>query len=385
MTAGRAATVASARRALRAALALLTAAVVLTACGSWRGIANVPMPGGPGTGKDSYRIYVQVPDTLALNVNSRVRVADVFVGRVQAIGLRNMIATLTVDLDNDVVLPVNATAKIGQTSLLGSQHVELAAPPDPAPQRLREGDTIDLQNSSAFPTTERTLASVATVLRGGGIPSLDVISNEVDSMLDGRADQIRQFLDKLDTFTAEANAQRGDIRRAIDSMNELISIVAARDDTLNAVLTEIPPLVEHFNETRDLGADAVQALGEFSRLVGEALSASRENIDHNLVALQRPLKQLGRAAPYLSGALRLMVSLPFTIDEVPKLVRGDYANVSAVLDLTLSSLDNSLLTGTAFSGALRALEQSWGRDPTTMLPDVRFTPNPADLPPERGE
>jgi len=25
---------------------------------------------------------------------------------------------------------------------------------------------------------------------------------------------------------------------------------------------------------------------------------------------------------------------------------------------------------------LRALEQSWGRDPSTMIPDVRFTPNP---------
>ena len=372
-------------RMTRAVIAVLMAAVVLTACGSWRGIANVPMPGGPGSGKQTYRIYVQVPDTLALNVNSRVRVADVFVGRVQAIGLKNLIATLTVDLDNNVVLPVNATAAIGQTSLLGSQHVELAAPPNPSPQRLRDGDTIGLQNSSAFPTTERTLASVATVLRGGGIPSLEVITNEVDAMLDGRADQIGEFLDKLDTFTAEANAQRGDIRNAIDSINELTSIVAARDDTLDAVLTEIPPLVEHFNETRDLGADAVQALGEFSRLVDEALSESRQNIDHNLAVLQRPLKQLSRAAPYLAGALRLMLSLPFTIDEVPKLVRGDYANISATLDLTLSSLDNALLTGTAFSGALRALEQSWGRDPATMLPDVRFTPNPADLPPERGE
>jgi len=385
MTAIRSAVAAKAWRIVRAGVAVLMAAVVLTACGSWRGIANVPMPGGPGTGKDTYRIYVQVPDTLALNVNSRVRVADVFVGRVREIGLKNLIATLTIDLDDNVTLPVNATATIGQTSLLGSQHVELAAPPDPAPQRLRDGDTIGLQNSTAFPSTERTLASVATVLRGGGIPSLEVISNEVDAMLDGRADQIREFLDKLDTFTAEVNAQRGDIRRAIDSTRELLSVVADRNETLDAVLTEIPPLVAHFNETRDLGADAVQALGEFSRLVDEALSQSRQNIDHNLVMLQRPLKQLSRAAPYLAGALRLMVSLPFTIDEVPKLVRGDYANISAVLDLTFSSLDNSLLTGTAFSGALRALEQSWGRDPNTMLPDVRFTPNPADLPPERGE
>src|SRR6202008_4598747 len=156
-------------------LALLGAAVALTSCAKWHGIANVPMPGGPGSGRGSYTVYVQMPDTLALNTNSRVRVADVFVGTVRTIELKNWVATLTLRIQRDVQLPKNATAKIGQTSLLGSQHVELAAPPDPSPQLLKDGDTIPLSNSSAYPTTERTLASIATVLRGGGIPNLDVI------------------------------------------------------------------------------------------------------------------------------------------------------------------------------------------------------------------
>ena len=43
------------------------------------------MPGGPGSAPGSYTVYVQMPDTLALNDNSRVRVADVFVGTVRAI------------------------------------------------------------------------------------------------------------------------------------------------------------------------------------------------------------------------------------------------------------------------------------------------------------
>jgi len=94
-----------------------------------------------------------MPDTLALNVNSRVRVADVYVGGVRSIELKNWIATLTLDLQSGVKLPKNATAKIGQTSLLGSQHVELAAPPNPSPEPLRNGDTIPLKNASAFPTT----------------------------------------------------------------------------------------------------------------------------------------------------------------------------------------------------------------------------------------
>src|SRR6201997_1072636 len=83
-------------------LGLGAAALGGTSCGAWRGIANVPLPGGPGTGAGHMRIYVQMPDTLALNANSRVRVADVFVGTVRSIRLKNWIATLTLELDPTV-------------------------------------------------------------------------------------------------------------------------------------------------------------------------------------------------------------------------------------------------------------------------------------------
>ena len=55
----------------------------------------------------------------------------------------------------------------------------------------------------------------------------------------------------------------------------------------------------------------------------------------NLQNLQRPLKQLGKASPYLLGALKLMLTAPFSIENVPKVVRGDYINVSLNVDLTL--------------------------------------------------
>jgi phospholipid/cholesterol/gamma-HCH transport system substrate-binding protein len=326
-----------------------------------------------------------MPDTLALSVNSRVLVADVFVGKVRAIKLRNWVATMTLGLDKSVQLPKNATAKIGQTSLLGSQHVELASPPDPSPERLHSGDTIPLQHSSAFPTTERTLASIATILRGGGIPNLEVFQNEVNRMLTGRADQIRDFLSKLDTFTAELNSQRDDITRAIDSTDRLLTYVANRAATLDRVLSEFPPLIKHFADEHDLFANAVEALGRVSAATEATLLAARADIHRDLRLLQRPLKQLGRGASYIPGALHLMLTLPFTIDNVDKLVRGDTMNISPVIDLTLSALDNAFLTGTGLSGSLRALEQSWGRDPATMRPDIRFTPNPADAPVVRGE
>ena len=364
-----------ARRMGMRGLALGATAMILTSCG-WKGIANVPLNLGPGSQKGSETIYVQIPDTLALNVNSRVRVADVFVGTVRKIELKDWVPTLTLNIEPGLDLPANATAKIGQSSILGSQHVELSAPANPSSQLLRTGDTIPLERTSAFPTIERTLASLATVLRGGGIPNLEIIQNEVNNLLTGNADQIRAFLTKLDTFTGELNKQRDDIAQAIESTNNLFSYVASRNNTLDQLLVDLPPLAEYLAGSRDRLSDAIVALGRFGKVTNETLTAANADLRTNLEVLQRPLVQLGRSAPYFLDAMRLIITNPYPLDNIPKVIRGDYINLSLNVDMTLSALDNGLLTGTGVSGMLRALEQSWGRDPSTMIPDVRFTPHP---------
>jgi phospholipid/cholesterol/gamma-HCH transport system substrate-binding protein len=360
-------------------MVLLVIAMVLSSCG-WRGISNVAIPGGPGDGSGAYTLYVQVPDTLAINGNSKVMVADVFVGSIRAINLKNWVATLTLGVKKSVKLPKNAIARIGQTSLLGSQHVELAAPPNPSPELLRDGDTIALKNSSSYPTTEQTLASLALILHGGGIPNLEVLQNEVYNIFNGRGEQIRSFLGKLDTFTSQLNQQRDDITHAIDSTNRLLTYVGGRADVLDRVLTDIPPLIKHFADTKNLLINAVDSVGRLSQSADQYLSEARGPLHTDLQALQCPLKELGRSSPYLIGALKLILTQPFDIDTVPKMFRGDYLNLSLTLDVTYSSVDNAFLTGTGLSGALRALEQSFGRDPETMVPDVRYTPNPNDAP-----
>jgi phospholipid/cholesterol/gamma-HCH transport system substrate-binding protein len=367
------------RRSTWQALVLLVIALVASSCG-WRGISNVAIPGGPGGGPGSYTIYVQVPDTLAINGNSKVMVADVYVGSIKAINLKNWVATLTLGLSKNVKLPKNALAKIGQTSLLGSQHVQLLAPPNPSPELLKDGDTIPLKNSSAYPTTEQTLASLSLILRGGGIPNLEAVQNEIFYVFKGRGEQIRAFLGKLDTFTDQLNQQRDDITHAIDSTNRLLVYVGQRNDVIDRVLTDIPPLIKHFADTKNLLINAVDGVGRLAQATDQYLSEARGPLHTDLQQLQCPLRELGRASPSLIGALKLILTQPFDIESIPKVIRGDYMNVSLTLDVTYSSIDNAFLTGTGLSGSLRALEQSFGRDPETMIPDVRYTPNPNDAP-----
>jgi phospholipid/cholesterol/gamma-HCH transport system substrate-binding protein len=133
--------------------------------------------------------------------NSRVRVGDVTVGSVTKIERQGWHALLTMSIDGGVQLPANATAKIGQTSLLGSLHVELAPPSNAAPEgRLHDGSLIPLSSGGAYPSTEQTLAAVSSLLNGGGIGQIQDITQALSSAFAGREDDLRSLIQQLDVF-----------------------------------------------------------------------------------------------------------------------------------------------------------------------------------------
>ena len=124
------------RRRIRlgAAAGLLVLATAVSGCGDWQGLNSIPLPGVEGRGPGAFTIQAQMPDVDNIEPNSRVRVGDVTVGNVTKIERQGWNALVTMELNGNVELPANATAKLGQTSLLGSLHIELAPPTDVAPR-----------------------------------------------------------------------------------------------------------------------------------------------------------------------------------------------------------------------------------------------------------
>ena len=111
------------------------------------------------------------------------------------------------------------------------------------------------------------------------------------------------------------------------------------------MLTEFPPLIKYFADAaRHASPVPSRRWAGSAAITDQTLSQARADFDTNLQLLQRPLKQLGRAAPYLIDSLKLVITAPYPIDNIPKVIRGDYINTSATFDLTLSAIDNAFLT-----------------------------------------
>lgn len=352
------------KRARRSVVILVVAAVttaLLAGC-QWHGLNTFALPGTEGKGPGAFTIQAQIPDVDRLQPNSKVRVNDVTVGTITRIERQDWHALVTMKLNGDVVLPANATATLGQTSLLGSLHIELAAPTDAPPAgRLHQGSLIPLSAGRAYPSTEQTLAAASVLLNNGGLGQVQDITRALSTALDGREGDLRSLLSQLDTFIGRVNDQTDDIIKATDSLNRLVGQFAAQKPVIDKGLDTIPDALAVLNRQRDLLVDAVDQLGKFSALAADSVNQTKSALVQELKDLGPVLESLGNAGTSITRSLNLITTFPFAKDSLTKWFRGDYANVSLVVDLTLSRIDSALFTGTRWECHLTWLEIQWGR------------------------
>jgi phospholipid/cholesterol/gamma-HCH transport system substrate-binding protein len=332
----------------------------VSGCG-WR-LNSMPLPGTQGRGAGSFVIQAQMADIDTLQPNSRVRVGDVTVGTVTKIERQDWHALLTMRLDGGVHLPANATVKLGQTSVLGSLHVELAPPTDaPAHGELRDGSVISLSHTGAYPSTEQTLAALALVLNGGGVSQLQDIIEALGTAFRGREQDLRSLINQLDTFTANLNGQTGDIIAASDSLNRLVAKFATQQPALDRAIKTVPQALAVLNDERTNLVQAADQLGKFSALTVDTVNQSKQNLVKELREVGPVFQSLADAGPSLTRSLSLLSTFPFVNEGIDNVLRGDYANLTMIVDLTLSRIGAGLLAGTRWECDLTELELQWGR------------------------
>ncbi|MEE6138169.1 virulence factor Mce family protein [Mycobacterium sp. 050128] len=367
------------------AASLLAVGFAISGCG-WQGLNSLPLPGTQGEGPGSFVIQAQMPDVNNIQPNSRVRVADVTIGHVTKIERQGWHALVTMQLGGGVALPANATAKIGTTSLLGSYHIELNPPKDEAPQgQLRDGSVIPLAHGGAYPSTEQTLAALSLVLNGGGLGQVQDITEALSTAFRGREHDVRSLISQLDKFSANLNDQSGDIIAATESLNRVVGKFAAQQPVLDRALATVPDALAVLNEERDKLVAAADQLSKFSALTVDSVNKTKTNLIKELHQVGPVLESLANAGPALTRSLSLLATFPFPNETFQNFQRGDYANLTAIVDLTLSRIDQGLLTGTRWECHLTQLELQWGRTigqfPSPCTAGYRGTPgNPLTTP-----
>lgn len=334
---------------------------VLTGC-SFNGVNSLPLPGTVGGGRGSRTYNVELANVGTLESNSPVMINDVIVGSIRRITIKDRHADLQIVLKPGTTVPANAIAKVGQTSLLGSMHLELAAPLGQEPHgTLGDHATIPLNRSATYPSTEQTLAALAAVVNDGGLGQLGGIVHSFNAALTGRQQDIRQLLERLNTFVSTLDDQRDNIIDTISQLDRLATTMADRQADITRALQKIPPALAVLVREQPRLTDALDRLRMFSTTATQVIGDTTDNLATDLHNLAPTIEGLADIGPDIDSALGFATTFPFNQNLIDRGVRGDYMNLFVTVDLTRERLKRGLLLGT-----------HWGD------PDIKLVPAPGD-------
>lgn len=343
------------RIARRSLVVGLCSAVSLTGC-AWEGVNSLPLPGAPGRVAGATIYHVEIANVGTLESNSPVMIDDVIVGSVGQMTVRNWHADVEVSMEPGIDIPANAIATVGQTSLLGSTHLALNPPPGVMPTgRLAPGETIPLNKSSTYPSTEQTLASLSTVVNGGGLGQVGTIVSNLNTAFHGRQGAIRDLITRLDTFVGTFDEQRDNIVSTIESLNRLAGKFNEQRDVITEALQKLPPALDVLVRERPRLTTALVRLGIFSDTASGVINDVQADLVENLQHLEPTVRALADVGINLNKAIAFLPAFPYGQRSIDKQLKGDYYNLSVILDFTIPRLKRDLLMGTR-----------WG-DPTSQI------------------
>ncbi|MCV7333874.1 MCE family protein [Mycobacterium senegalense] len=336
--------------------------MLLAGC-QFGGLNSLNMPGTAGHGAGSYTVTVELPDVATLPQNSPVMVDDVTVGSVSGLDAvqrpdGSFYAAVQLSLDGDVKLPANAVARVAQTSLLGSQHVQLSEPVDEPPQgQLREGSNLALSKVSRYPTTEEVLSSLGMVVNKGNLGALQDITDEAYAAVAGRAGSFAELIPRLAELTASLDQQTNDIIAAADGLNRFASVLARSKDNLGRTLDTLPGALKVLNDNRSSIVEAFTALRGFAEVGSRILSQTKDDFAADIKDLYPVIKAFNDNADDFIKDLEFLPTFPFHYKYLRNAVRGDYLNVFVTFDLTLRRFGESIFTTGGFDPNMKHLDE----------------------------
>src|SRR3546814_16407239 len=104
---------------------------------------------------------------------------------------------------------------------------------------LGNGDAVALAPGNRNPEVEEVLGALSLVLNGGGVAQLKTISSELNDALTGKEGNVKSVLTQLDDFMSELDVNKGDIIKAIESLNKLSITANSQMEDLTLALDSV--------------------------------------------------------------------------------------------------------------------------------------------------
>jgi virulence factor Mce-like protein len=244
----------------------LAVAVCLTvsSCAS-EGLASLPLP-APGVGSGGYTLTAVFSNALNLPANAEVKLVGADVGQLESMVARNYTAVTTLRIMDGVQLPKGSTAELRSSTPLGDVFVAVKppSPVEPGAPLLKNGDTIELDATTAAATVESVLSSAAILVNGGAVRNFTNIVNGLGKATGDQGQAFGALISKTKHTLGTLNARSDQISTAMTETSRLAEAIEAKDQAISDVMTEARPATDTLAAHTSQIADLVVQIGDIS-------------------------------------------------------------------------------------------------------------------------
>lgn len=312
-------------------LVALLLGIGLTACST--GYKDLPLPGS-SVGGDTYQVSATFDQALNLAQGAQVKVNGVSVGRVQTVEAKNFKAQVTMDIEAEVEIPEDSSARLRYDTPLGELFIQVT--PGKSATRLADDGHFPVDRTATAPSVEDALASASTLINGGRLGELQVIAEELNTTLGGREDEIRASMERLTEFLRQANGSRVDIAGALKSLRSVSKVLSARRATIKRALDQVGPAVEILAKD----TDKVVALLGGARTLAATAKRLALKVDDPLLAILQDLGPIADAVLSTRSSFRSgLDSLIAVARQLEKTVPSETLPLRAKLHITKTQLN----------------------------------------------
>ena len=291
--------------------------------------------------EDAPKVVAYFSDVGDLVKAGNVQINDVEIGTITDLQyeLRDgkMVARVEMRLDPDLKIPAQGlTAVVRQTSLLGEQFVELVPFGTGPPFVNARGTTVPLSATQKRVDVETFLGDLSAFIGSGTIEDLNRFTHAQALILQGRADELGDVIDELDTFTGLLANRREDVAAVIERLASASQNLASNQKTIDRFFDSLEKANVLLADQGDELGRLFRALHRFGKVNAAFLAEHEGAINRQFRSLRPILEGLAGARHEVGNDI---TKLKTFFDLFPRSLGGgpgdtgfgDYVQADAVL------------------------------------------------------
>ncbi|WP_454792281.1 MCE family protein [Mycolicibacterium lutetiense] len=167
--------------------------------------------------------------------NANVTYRGVTVGRVDSVGLATDGVVAKMQLNSNTAIPDNVTATVKSVSAVGEQYIDLIPPESPSTNKLRNGATIEQQNTRVGQDIAGMLHEADTLVSSIGNSRLQDLLRETFKAFNGSGPELARLIESSRLLIDEANANYGQTTQLIDQAGPFLEAQMRSGDNIRSL------------------------------------------------------------------------------------------------------------------------------------------------------